>query len=58
PGNPIGIESLTDLVRPGVRFINRQSGSGTRVWLDVTLSKMGISPEEIQGFREEKMTHS
>lgn len=58
PGNPEGINGLLDLIRPGVRFVNRQSGSGTRVWLDVTLSKLGVSPERVQGFEDEKMTHS
>lgn len=58
PGNPKGISGLPDLTRSGVRFINRQSGSGSRVWLDVTLSKMGVSSEHIQGFEHEMMTHS
>lgn len=58
PGNPKGIDGLPDLIRSGVRFVNRQSGSGTRVWLDLTLSKMGVSPEGIHGFEDEKMTHS
>ncbi|MCB6585392.1 substrate-binding domain-containing protein, partial [Streptococcus gordonii] len=34
PGNPLGISSIEDLAKPGVRFINRQRGSGTRVLLD------------------------
>ena len=31
PGNPLGVHTLADLTRPGVKFVNRQSGSGTRV---------------------------
>ncbi len=38
PGNPQNIEGLKDLTGPDVRFINRQTGSGTRVWLDTALS--------------------
>ena len=57
-GNPKGIAGLGDLTRKEARFVNRQSGSGTRVWLDASLSGLGISPGQIQGFDDEKMTHS
>jgi len=57
-GNPAGIRSLNDLDRPGIRFVNRQSGSGTRVWLDMALQKMGIQGERIAGFQDEKITHT
>lgn len=57
-GNPAGIRSLDDLARPGIRFVNRQSGSGTRVWLDMALQKMGIPGERIAGFQDEKITHT
>jgi molybdate-binding protein/DNA-binding transcriptional regulator YhcF (GntR family) len=58
PGNPLGVSSLTDLVRIGTRFVNRQQGSGTRVWLDAQLRRAGINPSNISGFQDEKMTHS
>jgi molybdate-binding protein/DNA-binding transcriptional regulator YhcF (GntR family) len=57
-GNPENIQELGDLFRPGLRFINRQSGSGTRVWLDAMLKKVGAIPEEIHGYDLERMTHS
>jgi molybdate-binding protein/DNA-binding transcriptional regulator YhcF (GntR family) len=57
-GNPKGIDGLGDLARKKARFVNRQSGSGTRVWLDASLRELGISPGQIQGFDDEKMTHS
>ena len=56
-GNPLGIRSLRDLTRPSVRFINRQRGSGTRVWLDHLLRVQGISPAEIRGYPVEEFTH-
>ncbi|MCU0489796.1 MAG: GntR family transcriptional regulator, partial [Anaerolineales bacterium] len=34
PGNPARVSGLADLTQPGLLFINRQPGSGTRVWLD------------------------
>jgi molybdate-binding protein/DNA-binding transcriptional regulator YhcF (GntR family) len=57
-GNPLGIRSLIDLAQPGLRFVNRQAGSGTRVWLDLTLNRLGVNTNRIAGYRTEKMTHS
>lgn len=58
PGNPGQIGGLQDLMGGRVRFINRQTGSGTRVWLDASLHRLGISGSQIQGYSDEKMTHS
>jgi putative molybdopterin biosynthesis protein len=58
PGNPHKIHDLAHILQPGLRFINRQSGSGTRVWLDATLSRMGIDPKHIVGYQNELLTHS
>ncbi|MFQ6030716.1 MAG: substrate-binding domain-containing protein, partial [Dehalococcoidia bacterium] len=57
PGNPKGIHSLEDLRRPGVSFVNRQRGSGTRVLLDYKLREMGATPERIQGYQREEYSH-
>lgn len=56
-GNPLGIQSIQDLSRSGIRFINRQNGSGTRVWLDEQLSLAGIDHNRINGYDQEKSTH-
>ena len=58
PGNPLQVRDLRDLSRPDVCFINRQTGSGTRVWLDSQLNRLNIKGEKIRGFENEKMTHS
>lgn len=58
PGNPLQISGLADLAKSGVRFVNRQPGSGTRVWLDAQLHRGGIDPASIAGFADERMTHS
>ena len=34
PGNPKAVAGVADLARPGLRFVNRQRGSGTRTLLD------------------------
>jgi putative molybdopterin biosynthesis protein len=57
-GNPLGLSGLSDLAQTGVRFANRQQGSGTRVWLDAQLHRAGINPTSISGYQDEKMTHS
>ena len=58
PGNPARINGVEGLVRPGLRFINRQRGAGTRVWLDTTLGRHGIAPSQIAGYEETVPTHS
>jgi molybdate-binding protein/DNA-binding transcriptional regulator YhcF (GntR family) len=57
PGNPLQIRDLLDLTRPGVRFINRQSGAGTRLWLDSRCQQLGIDPASIEGYHDEVKTH-
>jgi molybdate-binding protein/DNA-binding transcriptional regulator YhcF (GntR family) len=58
PGNREGLASLADLARPGLRFVNRQRGAGTRVWLDANLRRLGIVGTEIAGYGDEELTHS
>ena len=58
PGNPAGIKSVEDLARPGISFINRQKGSGTRLLLDYLLEKAGIEPADIYGYEREMFTHT
>jgi putative molybdopterin biosynthesis protein len=57
PGNPLGIRGVRDLARPGVVFVNRQTGSGTRVLLDQELAKAGVDPAAIAGYANEEYTH-
>jgi|WetSurMetagenome_2_1015567.scaffolds.fasta_scaffold56273_2 molybdate-binding protein/DNA-binding transcriptional regulator YhcF (GntR family) len=57
-GNPLHIQGLSDLTLPGIQFVNRQDGSGTRIWLDSNLRQLGIEPKSIQGYKLEKLTHS
>lgn len=57
PSNPLAIHSLTDLGRSEARWLNRQKGSGTRVWLDAQLRALDIAPERIPGYDQEAPTH-
>ena len=57
-GNPLNIRSLQDLVRPDVRFINRQASAGTRVLLDLLLAEHTIDPDDISGYETVEFTHA
>lgn len=56
-GNPKKIMKLSDLAQPGVRYVNRQRGSGTRVLLDFELYKLGLESDKIAGYNEEEFNH-
>ena len=57
-GNPLKIATVADAARPGVRIINRQSGSGTRLFFDAELQRLGINAGRITGYDEEVTTHN
>jgi len=56
-GNPASIESLNDLAREDIVFVNRQRGSGTRVLLDYKLVAAGIDTQQVTGYEREEYTH-
>jgi len=49
-GNPLGLAGVGGLARAGLRFINRQPGSGTRLLTEHLLAEAVIAPEHIAGF--------
>ena len=58
PGNPRGIQQLSDLARPGIRYINRSLGTGTRLLLDDALLTAPIRPSQIMGYEQEETSHA
>lgn len=56
-GNPKSIESIRDLARPKLRFINRQAGSGTRIYFDQELRRVRLTGKKIVGYDETVSTH-
>ena len=58
PGNPHSIQGMADLARRNVRFVNRNRGSGTRLWLDTKLARLGLDPQHVNGYGREVRTHS
>ncbi len=57
PGNPRRIRSPEDLLRRGVRIVNRDAGAGSRAVLDRWLQRAGVDPRRIAGYDRELPTH-
>jgi putative molybdopterin biosynthesis protein len=57
-GNAKGIRQVADLARPGLRFVNRQRDSGTRILLDELLREAGVDASGIDGYDNEEHTHA
>ena len=52
------LRTTIDHTRPDVRLVNRNPGSGTRIWLDRSLRAHGIYPEDLRGYENEVRTHT
>ena len=57
-GNPLGVSEIGDLERRGLRYVNRQKGSGTRILIDHLCMKNKIDTSKIYGYRKEEYTHT
>jgi putative molybdopterin biosynthesis protein len=57
-GNPKAVKKIGDLAKPNIRFVNRNPGSGTRLWFDAELRKAGIPAKKIRGYDDVVKTHS
>lgn len=57
-GNPLGISSMKDLQKSGLRYVNRQKGSGTRILLDYLCKKENLDTTSIYGYEREEFTHT
>jgi putative molybdopterin biosynthesis protein len=58
PGNPKGLKAISDLAREDVTIINRNPGSGTRLWLDKEFTRLGLPAASIRGYGNFVNTHS
>jgi putative molybdopterin biosynthesis protein len=57
-GNPKKLTGITDLIQPGLRYVNRQKGSGTRVLCDYLCKKEKLDTSAIYGYEREEFTHT
>ncbi len=51
PGNPKGIREAGDLARRGMRFVNRERGSGSRALTDKLLDAAGVPAVKVNGYQ-------
>jgi putative molybdopterin biosynthesis protein len=57
PGNRKRIRKIEDLAREGVRFVNREPGSGSRALLDRLLGASGIETAKVNGYERVALGH-
>ena len=58
PGNPQHIKELGDLARPDITLINRNRGSGTRLWLEHQFHQLGIAEQQLHTLQSDARTHT
>ncbi|RJP15301.1 MAG: helix-turn-helix domain-containing protein [Candidatus Abyssobacteria bacterium SURF_5] len=56
-GNPKSISTVSDLLRPNVRIVNRPLGTGTRLLFDKKLQEHLAQSNHIQGYENEVGRH-
>ena len=56
--NPLEIDCLADLKQPGIRYVNRPEGTGTRVLLDDLLAEAGLAPHDLPGYDTVEPSHT
>ncbi len=57
-GNPKSVKKISDVARSSIRFVNRNAGSGTRLWFDSELRKLKIPTNRINGYDTVVKTHT
>ena len=57
-GNPLNIQKFADIAREGIRYVNRQKGSGTRILTDYLCQKNNLDTDAIYGYDREELTHN
>ena len=57
PGNPGKLRRAEDLTGHGVRFINREPGSGSRALIDKLLAEAGVKTGAVVGYDREAFGH-
>ena len=57
-GNPLQIEKFADIAKEGVRYVNLQTGSGTRILTDYLCKQENLDTAAIYGYDREELTHT
>lgn len=56
-GNPKNFHGFKDLSNGNFTFVNRQSGSGTRILFDQLLKENNITSNQVKGYEREEWNH-
>jgi putative molybdopterin biosynthesis protein len=57
-GNPLDLRSIADVAARGARFVNRPTGTGTRLLLDTLCEQQGVTPSALVGYENEEPSHA
>ena len=57
-GNPLNITKFSDIAAEGIRYVNRQKGSGTRILTDYLCKQEKLDTSAIYGYDREELTHT
>jgi molybdate transport repressor ModE-like protein len=57
-GNPLRIKTFREIAVRGLRFVNRQRGSGTRLVIERMIADARIDPMDLTGYAKEEFTHA
>ena len=57
-GNPLQIRKFADIAKDGVRYVNRQKGSGTRILADYLCRRENVDTASVYGYDREELTHT
>jgi putative molybdopterin biosynthesis protein len=57
-GNPRRIDGIKHIAQWRLRYVNRASGSGTRVLLDELLKEQGVQAKQVMGYDRYEPSHS
>ena len=56
-GNPKNIQDFSDLTRADVRMINREKGSGIRIFIDEMCKKLDLDTDKLNGYEDIAASH-
>ena len=57
-GNPLSIQKFSDIAKEGIRYVNRQKGSGTRILTDYLCKQENLDVSAIYGYDREELPHT
>ena len=57
-GNPLNLQSITDVAARSARFVNRPTGTGTRLLLDALCEQHDVDRSALVGYEHEEPSHA